>query len=98
MEGGMTVRLSKLTKTSKPHGNLNCLMITLALALANQVAAAQTILPPDVRPTCTVTKKDFKAWFAPDGTVVPPDSAKFSQDDGTCSFFKWAERMFLWVT
>src|SRR6266853_298559 len=98
MEGGMPARLSKLTKTSMPHGNFYCLMITLALALTNRVAAAQTIVPPDVRLTCTVTKKEFKAWSAPDGAVVPPDSANFPQTAGACPFFRWAERMFLWVT
>src|SRR5260370_35850294 len=93
------MRLSKLSKTSRSQVNLYCFMIALALALTNQLAAEQTVVPPDADPTCTVTKKEFKAWFAPNGSVVRPDSVNFSQNpNGECPFFRWAEHMFLWMT
>jgi hypothetical protein len=67
-----------------------------------QPVGAQTALPPDVKPTCTVTSVEFKSWFAAGavaagGVVIPADSLNF-RPSSECSFYVWSQRMFLWLT
>ena len=74
----------------------------LALLLAAQPTKAQTTLPSDVAPSCTVPAADFKRWFATgnptkDGIVLPAGSLTFTPDSA-CSFYKWSQQMFLWLT
>ncbi|HMG07520.1 MAG TPA: hypothetical protein VK609_03370 [Mucilaginibacter sp.] len=61
-----------------------------------------SILPPDVLPSCTVTKDTFNTWFASgtateNGLVAPANSVTFPHQNN-CDFYQWAERMFSWVT
>ena len=78
-------------------------LTALALLLMNAgPAGAQTILPPDVKPTCIVPETDFKSWFAAgnvakDGIVLPANSLSFSPNSA-CSFHKWSQQMFFWLT
>ncbi|MBR0717033.1 hypothetical protein [Bradyrhizobium liaoningense] len=74
----------------------------MAATLSSVHAAAQTALPADVRPTCTVAPAELKSWFKDnevkkDGPVRPADSLAFSPNS-LCSFYKWSEQMFLWLT
>jgi hypothetical protein len=67
-----------------------------------QPVRAQTSLPPDVKPTCTVTSAEFNSWLAADtvavnGVVSPADSLNF-RPSSECSFYVWSQRMFLWLT
>jgi hypothetical protein len=76
-------------------------LAALALLSSGQAANAQTILPPDVKDTCTVTRTEFAGWFLShgiekDGIVNPADSLSFAPDS-LCSFYKWSEQMFLWL-
>lgn len=76
-------------------------LAALALLSAGEAATAQTILPPDVKDTCTVTRTEFAGWFLShgiekDGIVNPADSLSFTPNS-FCSFHKWSEQMFLWL-
>jgi hypothetical protein len=94
-----TMGLSRFTKTCKPKETLFRWMLALALASASQVATAQIVVPKDAQPTCVVMKKEFNAWFAANGSGVPPDNLNFpKQTADPCTFFRWAEHMFFWVT
>src|SRR5215469_5328195 len=78
------------------------LLAALALLLQPQAATAQTVLPTDVKATCTVAPADFNGWFktgtpAKDGIVNPADGLSFAPDT-LCSFYKWSAQMFLWLT
>src|SRR4029077_10845961 len=53
-------------------------------------------------PTCTVAAVEFSNWFTsgtvtPNGGVDPADSIMFPNLPN-CSFYKWSEQMFLWLT
>jgi hypothetical protein len=77
-------------------------LAALALLLIAHSADAQTTLPSDVKPTCTVPSADFNNWFATgsvskDGIVLPAGSLTFTPNSA-CSFYKWSEQMFLWLT
>jgi len=69
------------------------------LALATMLGAAADQLP--VKPTCTVSSKDFASWFTSgkvtkDGFVKPANSlVNFTT---ACDFYKWSWQMFLWQT
>lgn len=77
-------------------------LMTLAMASASPSASAQTRLPTDARPTCTVSPTEFSGWFAPgpiskDSVARPANSLAFAPDS-LCSFYKWSSQMFLWMT
>lgn len=78
-------------------------LATLALLSSGEAMNAQTILPPDVKETCTVTRTEFAGWFLShgiekDGVVNPADSLAFTAPpDVACPFYKWSEQMFLWL-
>jgi hypothetical protein len=73
------------------------------LLSSSETANAQTILPPDVKETCAVTRTEFAGWFLShgiekDGIVNPADSLSFTAPPGaSCPFYKWSEQMFLWL-
>ncbi|QPF83212.1 hypothetical protein IC762_26325 [Bradyrhizobium genosp. L] len=72
------------------------------LALSPHGATAQTVLPPDVKPTCIVAPTEFSSWFKTgkpekDGVVVPANGLAFKADS-LCPFYKWSAQMFLWLT
>jgi hypothetical protein len=74
----------------------------LALLWSGHIAVAQTVIPTDAFPTCTVAPDEFKTWFndgnvTKDGLVKPADSVAFNPT-AACSFYKWSEQMFLWMT
>jgi hypothetical protein len=63
-------------------------------------AAAQS-LPTDVDATCTFTPSQFAGFFLTNtvtvnGVVNPANSLTFVANSN-CSFYQWAEQMFLWL-
>jgi hypothetical protein len=51
---------------------------------------------------CIVTSAEFASWFEQgtptlNGAVRPANSVEFP-DEPNCSFYQWAQQMFLWVT
>jgi hypothetical protein len=61
-----------------------------------------SLLPLDPKPTCVVTAAEFAGWFESgsptlNGVVKPANSVTFP-DVPNCSFYKWSEQMFLWLT
>lgn len=59
-------------------------------------------LPKDVLPSCEVTDAEFASWFkegkvTENGIVTPANSVDFVHNNN-CDFYKWSERMFLWMT
>jgi hypothetical protein len=97
-------------KVDNPAGGRymrHCLLLTaLMLASSAQVAKAQTTLPNDPKPNnpadCIISQIDFNDWFesgtaTKDGIVRPADSISFNPTS-FCSFYRWSEQMFLWLT
>jgi hypothetical protein len=75
-----------------------------ALALGVSYALTMQPLPPDAGSTCatSLTAAEFNSWFDAgvvtlDGLVKPADSVLFPNTPN-CSFYKWSEQMFLWLT
>ncbi len=76
--------------------------LAVALISLSSAANSQTVLPANAKPTCTVSAVEFKSWFASgtvttNGVVDPANSLTFP-DIPNCSFYKWSEQMFLWLT
>jgi hypothetical protein len=77
---------------------------TLAAAclLAPAPGLAQMAIPADPAQTCTA---DIAPWFpagiGPAGTVTPPPSLTFTDDNGgdpsACAFYNWGAQAFLWL-
>jgi hypothetical protein len=94
-----SARLSNLRRTPT---NIKLSLATTAFVFLSPVAMAQTVVPSDAEPTCTVAPVEFSNWFA-SGTVIanggvdPANSVTF-RNISNCSFYKWSERMFLWLT
>jgi hypothetical protein len=72
----------------------------------NNVQTTSTLppmtLPQDVANTCSVDDAAFAAWFADgkvteNGFVMPANSVTFDHNNN-CSFYRWSEQMFLWLT
>ena len=78
-------------------------MAALTLLTFMHGASAQTRLPGDPDPdACKVGAAEFTGWFKEkpgekDAPVKPADSENF-QPDSLCTFYKWSEQMFLWLT
>ncbi len=86
--------------------------LTLAAAAATLVvgvgyALTQQTLPSDAGSTCatganSLTATEFNTWFDSgavtlNGAVKPANSVLFP-DIPNCTFYKWSEQMFLWLT
>ena len=78
-----------------------------AMSLVASIAAyalTQMTLPSDAGSSCatSLTAAEFNTWFdagvvSLNGAVKPADSVLFP-DIPNCSFYKWSEQMFLWLT
>jgi len=82
--------------------------LALAAIIATIVAAGchftQQALPTDAGSSCatSLTAAEFNGWFdsgtvSLNGSVKPANSVLFP-DTPNCSFYKWSEQMFLWLT
>lgn len=81
---------------------LSLSLAAVALMSLGHGALAQTPLPANVKQTCTVSTAEFNGWFESgsvslNGGVLPADSFAFTPNS-LCSFYKWSEQMFLWLT
>ncbi|WP_310555612.1 hypothetical protein [Flavobacterium sp.] len=59
-------------------------------------------LPLDVKKSCEVSESEFASWFknekvTENGFVTPANSVNFVHKTN-CDFYKWSQRMFLWMT
>lgn len=77
-------------------------LAALTLLCVSDAANAQTVVPSNVKPACTVSAVEFSNWFTSgtvtaNGGVDPADSVTFPNVPN-CSFYKWSEQMFLWLT
>jgi hypothetical protein len=92
--------ITPIRHPSRPTPRL--VLAAAALIATTGLAAAQTVLPTDAKPTCTATTVEFDNWFA-SGTVtangvVDPASSLTFPNIPNCTFYKWSEQMFLWLT
>jgi hypothetical protein len=96
-------RPETITPIRHPSKQTPRLMLAAAALVATTgLATAQTVLPTDAKPTCTATAVEFDNWFA-SGTVtangvVNPASSLTFPNIPNCTFYKWSEQMFLWLT
>jgi hypothetical protein len=79
------------------------LLATLAIAIAG-CHFTQSALPADAGSSCasSLTPTEFNSWFDSNavtlnGSVKPANSVTFPNIPN-CSFYKWSEQMFLWLT
>ena len=78
------------------------LSVTLVGAIVISCVIENRKLPQNVKPLCDLSEKDFATWFksgevTENGEVTPANSVDFVHDNN-CDFYKWSERMFLWMT
>jgi hypothetical protein len=99
----VTNRLETIAPIGYPSRQISRLVLAAAALIATTgLAAAQTVLPTDAKPTCTASAAEFDNWFA-SGTVtangvVDPASSLTFPNIPNCTFYKWSEQMFLWLT
>jgi hypothetical protein len=82
------------TTNTMPSGRIGWLApvpIFAALAIASLASAFAQTIPPDAKPTCTVTAAVFKTWFTSgtpvlNGVVNPANSVTFPNTPN-CSFY-----------
>jgi hypothetical protein len=102
-------RVLSLVKARISKLSLDCVIAFIVLVAASQAANAQTHIPNDSAERCFVTNEELRQWFTrsqvtANGPVTVPDSANFpnspsnEQSIPDCTFYKWAEHIFLWVT
>lgn len=77
-------------------------LVTILGALVVSCVVENGKLPQNVKPLCSLTDKDFASWFksgevSENGEVTPANSVDFIHENN-CDFYKWSERMFLWMT
>lgn len=93
---------------SMHHGSILVLMLAGLVVSGCTGSLSQQSLPPDAGGACEqsqpkgLTAAEFDGWFESgavslDGAVKPANSIQFP-DDPNCSFYKWSEQMFLWLT
>jgi hypothetical protein len=100
----MTICFSRLRPcdTASRRWPLSHSLVLLAMLALSPPVKAQTVLPSDVQPSCVVAPLEFGQWFtaqpvSKDGIALPANSASFNPNS-LCSFYKWSEQMFLWLT
>jgi hypothetical protein len=78
--------------------------VTALITASIAYALTQMTLPSDAGSSCatSLTAAEFDSWFdagfvSLNGAVKPANSVLFP-DIPNCSFYKWSEQMFLWLT
>jgi len=78
--------------------------ITATIVVVGCNNLSQLSLPTDAGSSCatSLTPAEFNTWFESgavslNGAVKPANSVQFP-DIPNCSFYKWSEQMFLWLT
>jgi len=78
-------------------------LFALALMSTAEFTQAQ-VVPGDAKPLCVFGATELRDWFATgsvtaNGVVKRADSLRFTEGtEGDCAYYKWATRMFLWLT
>lgn len=80
----------------------NAALTAAALLSFTGAIQAQNSLPTDAQQTCAVSKAEFNSWFADktaskNGAVTSANSEYFPKQNTRCDFYKWSQRMFLWL-
>ncbi|MFL6234547.1 MAG: hypothetical protein ACJ76N_15555 [Thermoanaerobaculia bacterium] len=85
-------------------GKLVLVVAATSLIVGVAYALSQQTLPADAGGACltSLTAAEFNSWFdagvvSLNGSVKPADSVHFP-DIPNCTFYKWSEQMFLWLT
>jgi hypothetical protein len=85
-------------------GKLVLAVAAVTLVVGVAYALTQQTFPPDAGSAClnSLTPAEFNSWFdngfvSLNGAVRPADSLNFPNIPN-CSFYKWSEQMFLWLT
>jgi hypothetical protein len=86
--------------TRLKHALAVCTLVAGGCAVPG--AAAPLSVPADPQASCTVSVVEFNNWFETgsvtlNGVVKPADSVMFPNIPN-CSFYRWTEQMFLWLT
>src|SRR5258708_23896492 len=83
---------------------LRALAAIIAAIVGAGCTLTQQALPIDAGSSCaaSLTSTEFNTWFdsgavSLNGSVKPANSVQFP-DTPNCSFYKWSEQMFLWLT
>ncbi len=91
-------------QASKFKFNKTVLAACLLVLVAWGCHFTQETLPADPKNTCgaVITNTEFNSWFVSgtaslNGAVNPANSITFANTPN-CSFYKWSEQMFLWLT
>lgn len=71
----------------------NFMILAASTTLFSGTVHAQTNLPSNVKPTCTVDSETFNGWK--DGTVITQADSTMFKDSTDCDFYIWGARMFL---
>jgi hypothetical protein len=86
------------------HPGRLALLAGAATAALTACSLTQFVLPPDAGSGCasSITAAEVNGWFESgtatlNGAVKPANSVLFP-DVPNCSFYKWSEQMFLWLT
>ena len=84
--------------------SLELVVIAAAAILVVSCTLTQQTMPADAGSSCaaSLTAPEFNTWFdsgavSLNGSVKPANSVLFP-DTPNCSFYKWSEQMFLWLT
>lgn len=77
-------------------------LFSLLLIFAISCVVENGKLPQNVKPLCDLSEQEFATWFkngkvSEKGEVTPANSVEFKHNNN-CDFYKWSERMFLWMT
>jgi hypothetical protein len=90
--------------TRSRAGKLVVAVTAATLVVSVAYALSQQTLPSDAGSSCatSLTVAEFNSWFdsgavSLNGAVKPANSVLFP-DIPNCSFYKWSEQMFLWLT
>lgn len=90
--------------TRSQIGKLVLAVATVTAVVGVAYALTQQTFPPDAGSAClnSLTPAEFNSWFDAgvvtlNGAVKPADSLNFPNVPN-CSFYKWSEQMFLWLT
>jgi hypothetical protein len=102
LQSFFTTKNQAMLKTKKVPKGLVIATFLVIVVIGCQFT--QQTLPADASSSCnsTITAADFNTWFDSgivtlNGSVTPANSLTFP-DIPNCSFYKWSERMFLWLT
>ena len=86
----------------KKRTTTKILLLSIVATLAISCKLENGKLPKDVATTCEISDTEFATWFkdstiTENGIVTPANSVDFIHNNN-CDFYKWSERMFLWMT